>query len=247
MAMMRPLGAMILVPAFSASTLGGSLARNALALVATIPILPLLATMTIPSPMASSGAYILLLARELGIGVMLGFSAAIPFWAVDAAGFALDTLRGASMAGVLNPLIGGQSSPLGALFSHLTIVMFFLLGGFHALLHALYTSYVQLPPGGGWLWHTQFVPFLSNEWQTLYTLALGFAMPAMVMIVLVDLALGLINRSVSQLNVFLLSMPIKSAVTVLMLIIGMQFGFAGITDRLAHFDGGIVRMLVPGR
>jgi type III secretion protein T len=235
MAMMRPLGAMILVPAFSASTLGGSLARNALALVATIPILPLLATMTIPSPMASSGAYILLLARELGIGVMLGFSAAIPFWAVDAAGFALD------------PLIGGQSSPLGALFSHLTIVMFFLLGGFHALLHALYTSYVQLPPGGGWLWHTQFVPFLSNEWQTLYTLALGFAMPAMVMIVLVDLALGLINRSVSQLNVFLLSMPIKSAVTVLMLIIGMQFGFAGITDRLAHFDGGIVRMLVPGR
>lgn len=247
MAMMRPLGAMLLVPAFSASTLGGTLARNALALVATIPVLPLLATMDIPNPMLSSGAYTVMLAQELGVGVLLGFSAAIPFWAIDAAGFALDTLRGASMAGVLNPLIGGQSSPLGALFSHLTIVMFFLLGGFHALLSALYRSYVQLPPGAGWHWTAQCMPFLSSEWQTLYTLALGFAMPALVMIVLVDLALGLINRSVSQLNVFLLSMPIKSAVTVLMLIIGMQFGFAGITHRLAHFDGGIVRFLEPGR
>lgn len=242
-AMMRPLGVMLLLPVFSSAMLGGALVRNALALLAALPVVPLLAATVIPDPLLASGAYMLLLGSELLAGVLLGFSAAIAFWAVDVAGFLLDTLRGASMAGVLNPLAGGQSSALGAFFSQIVAGLFFVLGGFHALLAALYQSYLALPPGASWHWQKNFVPFLSTEWHTLYTLAIGFAMPALVMIVLVDLALGLINRSVPQLNVFSLSMPIKSAITLLMLLISLQFGCASIVGRLDHFDGGLIQML----
>ncbi|WP_199065425.1 type III secretion system export apparatus subunit SctT [Chitinimonas sp. BJB300] len=246
-AMMRPLGVMLMVPLFSPTALGGSLIRNALALMATFPILPLLLPMTLPDPVLASGSYAMLMTSELVIGLMMGFSAAIPFWAVDMAGFVLDTLRGASMAGVFNPLAGGQSSPLGALFSQLVTVLFLVLGGFRALLDSLFHSYVLLPPGDSWHWSKQFVPFLIREWQTLYTLMLGFAMPALVMIVIVDLALGLLNRSVQQLNVFSLSMPIKSVVVLLMLIISIQFGFTDVINRFLHFDGGLVQMLEPAR
>ncbi|MCD5330845.1 type III secretion system export apparatus subunit SctT [Chromobacterium piscinae] len=246
-AMMRPLGAMLLLPLFSPSMLGSALIRNALALMATLPALPLLAPLALPDPIQAPAAYALLLASELAVGLLLGFSAAIPFWAVDMAGFALDTLRGASMAGVLNPLIGGQSSPMGALFSQLAAVLFMALGGFHAFLSALYASYQQLPPGMGWHWSSQFIPLLQRQWQLLYTLGLGFAMPALVMMVLVDLALGLINRSVQQLNVFSLSMPIKSLVALLMLIIGLQFGLSDVIAGFERFDGGLARVLEPGR
>ncbi|MEN3031924.1 type III secretion system export apparatus subunit SctT [Chromobacterium amazonense] len=242
-AMMRPLGAMLLLPLFGSSMLGGTLTRNALALMATLPILPLLSPLALPDPMQAPAAYALILASELALGLMLGFSAAIPFWALDMAGFVLDTMRGASMAGVFNPLMGGQSSPLGGLFSQMAAVLFMALGGFHAFLSTLYASYHTLPPGLGWHWAGQFIPMLWREWHTLYTLTLGFAMPAMVMMVLIDLALGLINRSVQQLNVFTLSMPIKSAATLLMLIIGLQFGLSDVLARFEHFDGGLIRML----
>lgn len=69
-------------------------------------------------------------------------------------------------------------------------------------------------------------------------------MPAMVMMVLVDLALGFINRSVQQLNVFTLSMPIKSAIVLLMLIISLPFSLAGLQALLSGFDGGLLRQLV---
>ena len=245
-AMMRPLGAMLFLPLFGTSMLGGTLARNALALVATFPALPLLASLVLPNPLQEPARYGLILASELALGGLLGFSAAIPFWALDMAGFVLDTMRGASMAGVFNPLLGGQSSPLGALFSQMAAVLFMVCGGFHALLSALYASYQALAPGAGWHWAANFLPMLQHEWHLLYVLTLGFAMPGMVMMVLIDLGLGLINRSVQQLNVFTLSMPIKSAVVLLMLIIGLQFGLSDVLSRFAHFDGGLIRLLEPG-
>ena len=115
-AMMRPLGAMLILPLFGPAMLGGTLIRNALALMATLPVLPLLSALVLPNPLQAPVHYALVLAAELGIGVMLGFSAAIPLWALDMAGFVIDTMRGASMAGVFNPLLGGQSSPMGSLF-----------------------------------------------------------------------------------------------------------------------------------
>lgn len=246
-AMMRPLGALVFLPLFGPTMLGGTLIRNALVMMATFPVLPILAAASLPDAMQAPGAYIALLGSELAIGLVLGFSAAIPFWAADIAGFLLDTLRGASMAGVLNPMIGGQSSPLGALISQLLAVLFMVLGGFHAFLSALYGSYQTLIPGASWHWTTQFIPALERGWHLLYTLALGFALPATVMMILVDLSLGLINRSVQQLNVFSLSMPIKSAMTLLMLIIGLQFGLFDIIACLEDLDGGLIHMLGPGR
>lgn len=247
LAMARPLGAMLLLPMFSQAMLGSTLLRGALALLAAIPALPMLAPQLLPDPLHAPAAYLLLLAGEMTLGLLLGFSAAIPFWALDMAGFVLDTLRGASMAGIFNPLAGGQSSPLGTLFSQLAVVLFMVLGGFHALLASLYLSYQQLPPDASWHWGPPFIAFLQHEWQTLYTLTLGFSLPAIVMIVLVDLALGLVNRSVQQFNVFSLSMPLKSAAAMLMLIIGLQFGLDDILTRFAGFDGGLVRMLEPAR
>ncbi|MDA6076057.1 type III secretion system export apparatus subunit SctT [Edwardsiella anguillarum] len=241
-AMMRPLGIMLIMPLFNSAMLGGALIRNALALMAALPALPQLAAWSCPAlcrHRCTMGAA----AGELALGLLLGFSAALPLWALNMAGFIIDTMRGASIAVLFNPLLGEQSSPMGVLFSQLVGVLFIVGGGFHALLAALFSSYGDLPPGQYWQWGRGFIPLLMHLWHLLYALALSFSMPAMVMMVLVDLALGFINRSVQQLNVFTLSMPIKSAIVLLMLIISLPFALDGVQALFTRFDGGLLRQL----
>lgn len=232
--LLRPLGAFLLIPIFSSSNLGGALIRNALLLVISVPLLPVYPQWLLPS--TGAWGYILLIAGEISIGLVIGFCAAIPFWALDMAGFLIDTLRGSSMASVLNPLLGSQSSLFGLLFTQVFSVLFLMGGGFNELLTALYKSYDILPPGGSLHFGPGAMKFVGQQWQLMYELFLRFSMPAMVIILLVDMAMGLINRSAQQLNVFFLAMPIKSAFVLLMLIISFNFAFGSLLDYSLSFS-----------
>lgn len=241
--MMRPLGAMMLLPIFNSGTLGGPLIRNALVLMIALPAVPVYRdwpTLQLTMSFWNFGWIVL---TELVIGLMLGFAAAIPFWAVDMAGFVIDTMRGASMSNVLNPLLGAQSSIYGILFTQLLSVLFLMLGGFNQLMSSIYYSYKTLPPGGGFTFNPGFLTFISHEWRLMYELCLGFAMPSMVAMLLVDMALGLINRSAQQLNVFFLSMPIKSVMSLLLLIISLNFAFGNYLAKVDAFEREVGRLL----
>lgn len=236
--MLRPLGVMLMVPLFNQATLGGTLVRNALVLMIALPLVPLhdtWPTLQAARENATAWHYLLIICGELSIGLLIGFCAAMPFWALDMAGFLIDTLRGASMASVLNPLLGQQSSLFGILFTQVFSLLFLVIGGFNELIAAIYHSYTTLPPGEVFRFGPGFLAFLSREWQLMYELCLRFLMPAIVAILLVDMALGLVNRSAQQLNVFFLSMPIKSAFALLMLIMGLGFAFQAPLERSTYF------------
>lgn len=83
--------------------------------------------------------------------------------------------------------------------------------------------------------------FVIGQWQMLFRLALAFAMPALLVMLLVDVALGLVNRSAPQLNVFFLSMPIKSLLGLLMLLLALSTAFAPLIERMR----GLERVLRP--
>jgi type III secretion protein T len=184
---------------------------------------------------------------EVALGAFIGFISAIPFWAVDMAGFLIDTMRGSSMASVLNPLLEQQSSLLGILFSQVFGLLFLLSGGFNALVASVYDSYALVPPGAPFGEAARWMPFLTEAWQRMYTLFLRFSMPAVVGMVLVDIALGLINRSAQQLNVFFLAMPIKSAFALLMLIMSAAFAYQPLLDQATTLDTQVSGLLGPHR
>lgn len=221
LSLLRPLGLFVFLPLFGARSLGGTLIRNAIALVIALPMIPLNSEV---APVGSQDLAPLLqcYGRELFIGMLIGFGAAVPFWALDIASFIIDTMRGAAMGTLLNPLLGEQSSIYGMLFSQLYAVLFLGFGGFHQLLTTLYTSYTLLVPGRCLGWDEQLFLFLKHCWLLMYQLGIGFALPAMLIMVLVDIAMGLLNRSAQQLNVFFLAMPIKSALVLLLLVVSLE-------------------------
>lgn len=150
--------------------------------------------------------------KETVVGAAVGFLAALPFWAAEAAGRLVDTARGANLAEVLVPQTGTQSSPLGDLSLQLAIVLFFALDGHLVFVRALAASYEGVPVFG-------FPPLagaravgalLVASTAKLVLAALGLAAPALAALFLADLALGLMNRVSPQIQVFFVGMPAKA-------------------------------------
>ena len=222
LAMMRPYGMLLILPLFTARSLGSSLLRNSVVFAIALPVVPMFYTTSLLYHDNLTG-WFWVLCVELMVGVMIGFVAALPFWAIDMAGFLIDTLRGATMSTLFNPSMGMESSIFGVLFTQILTVLFLTSGGFNLVLTALYGSYEILPAGGGIQPASAILHFLQSEWQLMYELCLSFALPAMLVMVLADLSLGLINRSSQQLNVFFLAMPIKSALALLLLLISLPY------------------------
>lgn len=125
LAMMRPLGLTLLFPLLQTGNLGSTLIRNGVLLAIVLPVLPVFYT----QPVIHQGwSWLRVIPGEMVIGLMLGFCAAIPFWAVDMAGFLIDTLRGATMGTVFNPAMSVQTSIFGLLFSQFLCALFFITG-----------------------------------------------------------------------------------------------------------------------
>ena len=172
-----------------------------------------------PSTFALYGA---ILVKETLIGMLLGYLSGMLFWTIQCAGFFIDNQRGASMAEGADPLSGEQTSPLGSFFFQSAVYLFFSTGAFLALLGVVYASYEIWPV-------TQLIPlsvfkdinlplFFAGRVSWLLLMMLLLSGPIVVACLLTDVSLGLINRFASQLNVYVLAMPIKSGVAAFLML-----------------------------
>ncbi|RJY17638.1 EscT/YscT/HrcT family type III secretion system export apparatus protein [Parashewanella spongiae] len=242
LAMMRPIGMLLLLPLFKGGAMGTALVRNGLVIIFAFPAIPKLMDM---QPYLLEANYLELIGlylKEFSIGLIIGFCAAVPFWAIDMSGFLIDTMRGSSLSTVLNPLLGAESSIYGIFFTQVLSAIFLASGGMNFLLSGMYHSYTILPPGEGFFLanNSAFFEFIMNEWRFMNALFMGFSMPAMVIMLLTDTAFGLVNRSAQQLNVFFLSMPVKSVMILLLMIYSLNFAFTNYLERTnaaeSHFQ-----------
>ena len=162
--------------------------------------------------------------KEALIGFLLGFFAAIPFWVAENVGNFIDNQRGATMGEVYSPLNGSQVSSTGIFFTQIVSTVFFVSGAIFLFLGALYESYTI------WPIFTEGFEFSSDApLRILTTLddmlrtTVVIAAPVIIVMFLATIGLGLVNRTAPQLNVFFLSMPVKSALGIALLIVYLPF------------------------
>ncbi len=219
--MIRPFGVMLLLPVMNTRILGGAPVRNAIVLLVALPAVPYALTAVGSAPLAMEPLLSIIM-TEIAVGFYIGFLAAIPFWAMESAGSLVDMVRGAGLADILNPTSGSSTSLFGLLFLQLLSALFFTSGGFNLLLEAIYRSYQSLPIGQALALDRDTISFLIKQSRVVLDLGIGFALPAVVIMIMVDLALGLINRATEQLDVFFLAMPIKTLLTCMMFLVGLS-------------------------
>ncbi len=168
-------------------------------------------------------AWLVLLCREVAVGTTVGFVGACFFRGVEAAGRLTDITRGANMAEVLSPVSEGRSSPLGDVWLLLACVLFLELGGVGHVARALGRSYEALPIGVATLGAMRAAPLLSLVGAAsggVLSAALGLAAPALVALLLADVALGVVARAAPQVPIYFVGMPVKALLGVGMVLLG---------------------------
>ena len=221
-AMARIGGAFAICPALTESMIPG-VARRAFVLGISILVIPsVMAGM--PSGEPNLLMFALVAAKEALLGFIIGFFAAIPFWIVENVGNLIDNQRGATMGEVYSPLNGAQVSTFGIFFSQIASTLFFVGGAIFVFIGALYTSYLIWPVFSEGIAMSGDTPvFVLSSFDDMMRTTVIIASPGVVVMFLATLGLGFVNRTAPQLNVFFLSMPVKSALGIAFLIIYLPF------------------------
>lgn len=212
-----------LSPFFGAKLLPNPV-KVAFALCLFVVFLPKLLTVT-TTPIGFNLFTVFLIGKELFVGFIIGFLISIPFTIVQNAGIIIDHQRGGAALMVNDPTIQNQSSPLGQLFNFVLIFVFFQIDAPFLFIDAIMKSYDVIPPD-------QFfsAKFFNQEqpfWKMQFTLlnevmkvGIQLATPALLIMLMTDLFLGIANRLAPQVQITFLGMALKSLLGLLIVALG---------------------------
>jgi type III secretion protein T len=186
-----------------------------------------------------------LVAKEVVIGILFGFLAAKVFWLAISIGFFIDNQRGASMASVQDAGTGESTSPFGLFLEQALTVLFYSGGGLTLFLGGIFESYALWPIGSFFpQFGDAFPGFILGMVDDLMRLVVVFSAPVIIAVFVSEFGLGLMNRFAPQLNVFVLAMPVKSLVAMIVLVLYLPFllthlgqDFRKISRLTAFFEG----------
>ncbi|MDN5346761.1 MAG: flagellar biosynthesis protein FliR [Clostridia bacterium] len=184
-------------------------------------LVALLLYLAVPAGTATTGnpwLFALAAVNETLFGLALGYLANLIFVAITTAGELLDLHMGLSMATLFDPQNAFTTTLLGEFFTIFGLLLFLQVDGHHMLLLALSDSLQLVPLGGAGLSGNP-VELAARLFAGTFLLALRIAAPVIVVLVISDIALGLVARTVPQLNVFILGFPLKVGLGLLILLI----------------------------
>ena len=118
--------------------------RTVVSFTLVIPIIPIVFSDLAPDTISITTA-MLLVAKEMFIGLILGVLLALPFWIFTNIGYLVDVQRGAFNALFTTPFLQEQYSPLGIFLLHAAIAIFFSIGGLLIFLEVIYLSFTVWP------------------------------------------------------------------------------------------------------
>ncbi len=149
--------------------------------------------------------------RSLVVGALLGFTINLVFTAVRYAGSIVGMQIGFAIVNSYDPMSNSQVSVISQLYYLLAVLLFFTTGAHQILVAAMFQSCIAVPPfasgdpvGGAW--------YLLREFGTVFSLGLKIAAPVVIVLLLVSASMGVIVKTVPQLNVLVVGFPIKIGV-----------------------------------
>ncbi len=160
-------------------------------------------------------------ARELIVGLMLGLGTRIIFESFSWAGAIVGRQMGIAMANVMDPTSTGQIPIVSQFWLLIVVAYFFAVNGHQLLFEILYRNFETLPVGTSVI-STTSGRLLMNTAGIAFINTFKFAAPAIVFLLLVDTAIAFTARIMPQMNIFMVTLPLKITMGLVVLIISLD-------------------------
>lgn len=237
-----------LLPLFGKRTIQGMIRAEFIVVLAAFLYPMAVAGAEPPTAVHWSGWMLLLISlKETLLGVVIGFFLGLIFWVAENVGYLIDLQTGTNNLLIFDPVHDHQEGPTATLMLQIVLVLVLAGGGLLTLLDIIFDSYRIWPV-------FDLKPRMSEvlsasvtaRADALFGLTVRFAAPIIVLLLLIELGLGFVNRAAESIDVYALAMPIKSTVAFLVLMIFLSFIYDAIGGLLAA-DSAILRVLAGSR
>jgi type III secretion protein T len=212
-----------------------AMVRNTIYVALALSVPLAMETVTIPQGFVP---WLGIVVKEVFVGATIGFTFATVLWAIAMVGDIIDTKVGTSMATLTDPMSGSSSTLTGAFLSRFANYLFLALGGLALFLELLLGSFSIWPVAAALPdLKMDSLYFFTRGFGAMMTLVFMLAAPALVLMSMVDLTLGIMNRYAPQLNVLPLTMALKAWMTSGLLLLGLGAFMAVITNAFDRSRG----------
>lgn len=180
-------------------------------------------TLDVPA-LEIDGTYYLLIIKEALVGIIIGFIAYMMLSAIQVAGGLIDFQMGFAIANVIDPQTGAQSPLMGQYFYTIALLFLLTINGHHLLIDGIFHSYQFIPLEQAWLpfGDSNMIEFVLKAFSQMFMIAFQMSLPVVGVLFLVDVALGIMARTVPQLNIFVVGVPVKIVVGLVAIFILMS-------------------------
>ena len=179
--------------------------RLAIGMGVAIAVLPVMPPM--PQVAPGGGLGLAIFAQQMFIGIAIGFMMRIVFAAVDMAGALIGMQMGLSFAIFFDPDAGGQTAVLSDFLNLIATLLFVAVNGHLLMIEALVRSFEWLPVGTeivraeGW-------GYIARAGLTVFAAGLLLSLPVIGVLLVANIALGVLTRAAPQLNLFAVGFPV---------------------------------------
>ena len=201
------------------------------------PVVPVPEQMPLTTPELVLG-----IASEVLMGVIVVFGVVILFASVQLAGQIMSFQMGFSMARAIDPTTGVQSTALSQFLYLFTVLIFFAIDGHHLAIRAIAASFHIAPPNG-----LSFDPGLAEAVMRIsagmFLVGLKVAAPIMIALFLSNLCLGIVARTVPQVNILMIGFPINIGIGLILFGILLSNLSPFLTDLTRGTATAMIRLL----
>jgi flagellar biosynthetic protein FliR len=225
--LIRCTGFVMTMPVLSLTNIPGPI-KVLLCLILTTVIFPVLPGQA-PSTELINTSLIWLVMREAVLGLILGFVSRCFFFAISICGQLLAMSMGLANAQVFNPAMGGQTTSLETFQTTVATLFFLTINGHLILIRGLHKSFDLIPLSARGLEMASLSTFVEKGGEII-VLGVQLALPIVMAIFFMNVAMGIIGRAVPQINVLITSIPVNVLVGFTIMIMTTPIFFSEVGD-----------------
>ncbi len=169
----------------------------------------------VPASLPATGLAVVIL-REIAIGLAIAMAVRVIIAAAEFAGHFIGYQIGLSLGSLIDPQSGVRNNVLALLYANVVVVLCLATNVHHTVIRALADSYTALPIGLGGIGDT-VATSVARLLGVIFMLGLRISAPVVVVLVLVEFALGLLARVAPSLNVIIAGAPVRIVAGLLVL------------------------------